>query len=238
MVWCVSSEDQSSCLRQTGCNQACHIDHHQALLHHRRSIHHCIGGAAHSLVTAPPLLGFRSKTSTNRPEWPLVIDQLQVGWSCKCYWGWWGGERWKGWRCTGSWECDSPSEWQTGRHFSAVRTPKPPTPRSAPNLFCCPFDLGLCPVVTFDNSQAENCVLSFSNRRPYIYAQHPPPPLWLTCGISFSSIFAPFYLWILIRKVIGRFQKRLSRKILYGGYPPPGPPRTRFYENISGNFLT
>ena len=48
----------------------------------------------------------------------------------------------------------------------------------------------------------------------------PPPSLWLTCGISFSSIFAPFYLWILIRKVIGRFQKRLSRKILYGGYPP------------------
>ena len=56
VVWpCVSSVDQSSCLRQTGCNQACHIDHHQALLHHRRSIHHCIGGAGHSLVTDPPL---------------------------------------------------------------------------------------------------------------------------------------------------------------------------------------
>ena len=85
VLWCVSSEDQSSCLRQTGCNQACHIDHHQALLHHRRSIHHCIGGAAHSLVTAPPLLGFCSKTSTNRPGWPLVIDQLQVGWSMVMY---------------------------------------------------------------------------------------------------------------------------------------------------------
>ena len=65
VLWCVSSEDQSSCLRQTGCNQACHIDHHQALLHHRRSIHHCIGGAAHSLVTDPlpsPSLVFAQKT--------------------------------------------------------------------------------------------------------------------------------------------------------------------------------
>ena len=162
---CVSSEDHSSCLRQTGCNQACHIDHHQALLHHRRSIHHCIGGAAHSLVTAPPSsLVFFQKT----PQiWRLMvmmrgctsvgeIKELGLHWQL---------------------ECDSPSEWQTGRHFSAVPTPEPPTSCSAPNLFCCPFDLGLCPVVTFDNSQAENCVLSFSNRRPYVCPQPPSPSL-------------------------------------------------------------
>ena len=133
-VWwwprCVSSEDQSSCLRQTGCNQACHIDHHQALLHHRRSIHHCIGGAAHSLVTAPtplqPPLGFfqtwkkdRKPFSLGNAGWSdhdVIVDDeghqrvLLARWQLGV------------WHCATL--CDSPSEWQTGRHFSAV----PPNP--------------------------------------------------------------------------------------------------------------
>ena len=110
-VWwwprCVSSEDQSSCLRQTGCNQACHIDHHQALLHHRRSIHHCIGGAAHSLVTAPtPLqppswfLSNLKKKIENHFHWATQGDLIMMlSWMMRDIKGF----------CShaGSWECDT-----------------------------------------------------------------------------------------------------------------------------------
>ena len=160
VVWpCVSSVDQSSCLRQTGCNQACHIDHHQALLHHRRSIHHCIGGAGHSLVTDPPPQNSTNpRTLERRSKIRILLLFAMTIWRMS------GHQRvWLGLAVGG---VTVPRNDKQGVTFQLSR-PQPPTPRSAPNLFCCPFDLGLCPVVTFDNSQAENCVLSFSNCRPY-----------------------------------------------------------------------